>query len=169
MGDVALADGASMEAGGPFLGAEDFAVGTVTVTPVEAGLLSVAAHVPSMAVDAPSVEGDVPTVAADVASVVGDVVTVEADVPTVEGDVASVVVGTLTAVADMPPVAADVALVEAAAEAVTEADAGRFITTRNSRGRRYLPSAVPHVGTGCGFARDLAKAVQPFFVGQQTT
>ena len=33
-GDVALAAGATTEAGGPFPGAEDFAVGSVTVTPV---------------------------------------------------------------------------------------------------------------------------------------
>jgi hypothetical protein len=54
-----------MEAGGPFPGAEDFAVGSVTVTPVEADVASVAVDVPSVAVDMPSVEADMATVEAE--------------------------------------------------------------------------------------------------------
>ena len=73
MGDVALAGGATMEAGGPFPGAEDIAVGSVTVTPVEADVASVVADVPSMAVDVASVVVDVPSVAVDVASEAADV------------------------------------------------------------------------------------------------
>ena len=106
MGDVALAGGATMEADGPFPGAEDFAVGSVTVTPVEA--------------DAASVEADVPSVAVDAASVEADTASVEADVPSVAVDVASVAV-------DMPSVEADMATVEAEAEAVpTVVGEGRF-------------------------------------------
>ena len=76
MGDVALAGGATMEADGPFPGAEDFAVGSVTVTPVEA--------------DAASVEADVPSVAVDVASVAVDMPSVEADMATVEAEAEAV-------------------------------------------------------------------------------
>jgi hypothetical protein len=41
-----------MEAGGPFPGAEDFAVGSVTVTPVEADVASVEADMPSVEAEA---------------------------------------------------------------------------------------------------------------------
>ena len=88
MGDVALAGGATMEADGPFPGAEDFAVGSVTVTPVEADAASVEADVPSVAVDVASVAVDVPTVAVDMPSVEADMATVEAEaeaVPMVVG------------------------------------------------------------------------------------
>ena len=85
-GDVALAAGATTETGRPFPGAEHFAVGSVTVTPVEA--------------DVPSVEADVASAEADVAPVEADVAPVEADMPPVEADVASVE-------ADMPPVEAE--------------------------------------------------------------
>jgi hypothetical protein len=106
MGDVALADGATMEAGGPFPGAEDFAVGSVTVTPVEA-------DVPSMAADAASVEADEPSVAVGVASAaVG---------------VASAAVDVASAAVDMPSVEADMATVGAEEEAVPMVvGAGRF-------------------------------------------
>jgi hypothetical protein len=94
-GDVALAAGATTEAGRPFPGAEDFAVGSVTVTPVEADVpsmavdvASVVADVPSMVVDVPSVEADAPSVAADVASVAADMATVE-----VEAEAVPMVVG----------------------------------------------------------------------------
>ena len=110
---LALEDGATMEAGGPFPGAEDIAVGSLTVTPVEADEASVAADVPSMALDAASPVVDVPLVAGDVASVA-------VDVPSVAGDVASVAV-------DVPSVAGDMPSVEAEAEAVPMgAGAGRF-------------------------------------------
>jgi hypothetical protein len=101
MGDVALAGAATMEAGGPFPDAEGIAVGSVTVTPVEADVASVVADGPSMAVDVASAVG-APSVEADVAS--------EAvDVPSVVVDVASVVVGVASA---------EAATVEAEAEAV---------------------------------------------------
>jgi hypothetical protein len=89
-----------MEAGGPFLGAEDFAVGSVTVTPVDADAASVVADVPSMAADAASVAADVPSVAVDAASVAADAASVAADMPSMAVDVASVV-------ADMPTVEAE--------------------------------------------------------------
>ena len=104
MGDVALADGATTETGGLFPGAEDFAVGSVTVTPVAADVASVVADVPSMAVD-------VASVAVGVASVAVDVASVAVDVPSVAVGVASVAV-------DVPSVAVDVASVAAEAEAV---------------------------------------------------
>ncbi len=120
MEDVALAGGATTEADGPFPGAEDIAVGSVTVTPLEADVASVVVGVPSVEVDVPSVEAGVPSVEAGVPSVVVGVPSVEADVPSVEVDVASGAV-------DMPSVVADVATVEAEAEAVLMADgAGRF-------------------------------------------
>src|ERR1019366_4672405 len=50
----AVADGASTEAGRPFPGAEDFAVGSVTVTPVEVDVASVVADMPSTEVDVAS-------------------------------------------------------------------------------------------------------------------
>ena len=111
MGDVALADGATTETGGLFPGAEDFAVGSVTVTPVAADVASVVADVPSMAVDVASVAVGVASVAADVASVAVDVASVAVDVPSVAVGVASVAV-------DVPSVAVDVASVAAEAEAV---------------------------------------------------
>ena len=52
LGDLALVGGATMEAGGPFPGAEDFAVGSVTVTPVEADVASVEADMPSVEAEA---------------------------------------------------------------------------------------------------------------------
>ena len=75
-GAVALAAGATTETGRPFPGAEDFAVGSVTVTPVEA--------------DVASVEADVASVEADVASAEADMPSVEADMPSVEADMPSV-------------------------------------------------------------------------------
>jgi hypothetical protein len=83
-----------MEARGPFPGAEDFAVGSVTVTPVEPDAPSVAVDVLSMGADAASLEPDAPSVAVDVASAV------VVDVPTVVVDAASVAV-------DMPSVEAE--------------------------------------------------------------
>ena len=111
MGDVALAAGATMEAGGPFPGAEDFAVGSVTVTPVEADVASVVVDELSVVVDVRSVEADVASAVVDVASVEADVASAEADVASAEADVAS-------AEADVALVEADVASVEAEAEAV---------------------------------------------------
>ncbi len=120
MEDVALAGGATTEADGPFPGAEDIAVGSVTVTPLEADVASVVVGVPSVEVDVPSVEAGVPSVEAGVPSVVVGVPSVEADVPSVEVDVASGAV-------DMPSVEADVATVEVEAEAVPMVvGAGRF-------------------------------------------
>jgi hypothetical protein len=92
-GDVALAGGAIMEAGGPFPDAEDIAVGSVTVMPVEADVASVVADVPSMAVDVASAAVGVPLVEADVA-------TEEVDVPSVAVDVASVEAGMATVAAE---------------------------------------------------------------------
>ena len=69
MADVALAGGATMEAGGPFPGAEDFAVGSLTVTPVEADVASAEADVASVEADMPSVEADIASVEADMPSV----------------------------------------------------------------------------------------------------
>ncbi|MGA9055318.1 MAG: hypothetical protein WB763_02285 [Terriglobia bacterium] len=68
-GAVALAAGATTETGRPFPGAEDFAVGSVTVTPVEADVASVEADVASAEADMPSVEADMPSVEADMPSV----------------------------------------------------------------------------------------------------
>jgi len=102
-----------MEADGPFPGAEDIAVGSVTVMPLEVDVASVVADVPSMAVDVASAAVGVPSVEADVASV-------EADEPSAAVDVASVV-------ADVASVEAGMATVEAEAEAVPMVvDAGRF-------------------------------------------
>src|SRR5271157_2595593 len=77
--DVALADAATMEAGRPFPGAGDSAVGSVMVTPD--GLR--APVVPSAAADAPSVGADMPSVAAHAPSAGGDVPSVEAEMPSV--------------------------------------------------------------------------------------
>ena len=82
-GDVALAGGATMEAVAPLLGAEDIAVGSVTVTPV-------AADEPSMVVDVASVAADVPSVAVDVASEAVDMPSVEAGMATVEAQAEAV-------------------------------------------------------------------------------
>jgi len=89
-----------MEAGGPFPGAEEFAVGSVTATPAEADVASVVADVPSMgvdvasvAVDAPSVAAGVPSVAVDVPSMAVDMPSVEADMAAVEAEALSMVVG----------------------------------------------------------------------------
>jgi len=86
LGDLALAGGATMEAGGPFPGAEDFAVGSVTVTPVEADVASVVVDVASVAAGVASVVVDMPSVAVDVASVAVDIASVEADMATVEAE-----------------------------------------------------------------------------------
>jgi hypothetical protein len=90
MGDVALADGATTEAGGLFPGAEDFAVGSVTVTPVAADVASVVADVPSMAVDVASVAVDVASVAVGVASVAVGVASVAVGVASVEAEAEAV-------------------------------------------------------------------------------
>jgi len=106
LGDLALVGEATTEADGPFPGAEDIAVGSVTVTPLEA-------DVPSVVVGVPSVEADVPSVAVDV--------------PSVAVDVASGAVDVALGAVDMPSEEADMATVEAEAEAVLMADgAGRF-------------------------------------------
>jgi len=89
-GAVALAAGATTETGRPFPGAEDFAVGSVTVTPVEADVASVEADVASVEADVASVEADVASVEADVASAEADMPSVEADMPSVEADMPSV-------------------------------------------------------------------------------
>jgi hypothetical protein len=90
MGDVAMADGATTEAGGLFPGAEDFAVGSVTVTPVAADVASVVADVPSMAVDVASVAVDVASVAVGVASVAVGVASVAVGVASVEAEAEAV-------------------------------------------------------------------------------
>lgn len=61
--DLVLADAATIEAGRPFPGAEDSAVGSVTVTQDGPSI----AVVPSAAADAPSVGADAPSVGADMA------------------------------------------------------------------------------------------------------
>ena len=147
MGDVALAGGATMEAGGPFPGAEDFAVGSVTVTPVEADVASVVVDVPSMVVDVPSMAVDVPSVAVDVPSVAVDVPSVAVDVPSVAVDVASVAVDVASVAVDMPTVEADMATVEAEAEAVPMVvGAGRF--RHNSKLSRPTAFAVGRLVEG---------------------
>jgi len=85
-GDGAFAAGATTETGGPFPGAEDFAVGSATVTPVEADVASVEADRPSVEVDVTSVEADRPCVEVGAASV-------EADMPSVEAEAVPIVVG----------------------------------------------------------------------------
>jgi hypothetical protein len=126
MGDVALAGGATMEADGPFPGAEDIAVGSVTVTPVEADVASAVADVRSMAVDVVSAAVGVPLVEADVA-------TEAVAVPMGAVDVASVVVDVA--------VEAGMATVEVEAEAVPMVvDAGRF--RHNSKLSRPTAFAV---------------------------
>ena len=90
MADVALAVGATMEAGGVFPGAEDFAVGSVTVTPVEADVASLVVDVLSVEADVASVEVDMPSVEADVASAEADMPSVEVDMPSAEADMPSV-------------------------------------------------------------------------------
>jgi hypothetical protein len=128
LGDLALVGEATTEADGPFPGAEDIAVGSVTVTPLEADVASVVVGVPSVEADVASVEADVPS----------EVV----DVPSAAVDVASEAV-------DMPSEEADMATVEAEAEAVPMVvGAGRFRYNSNSRGRRHLLSAVG-IRQGC--------------------
>ena len=83
LGDLALA-------GGPFPGAEDFAVGSVTVTPAEVDVASAVAGVPSVVADAASVAVDVPSVVVDVPSVAVDVASEAVDMPLVEADMATV-------------------------------------------------------------------------------
>ena len=85
-----MVGGATMEAGGPFPGAEDFAVGSVTVTPVEADAASVVADVPSMALDVASAAAGVASAAVDVPSVAVDMPSVEADMATVEAEAEAV-------------------------------------------------------------------------------
>jgi len=134
MGDVALADGATTEAGRPFPGTEDFAVGSVTVTPAEVDVPSVAVDMPTVEADVASVEADTPTAEADTPTAEADIASVEADMATVEADVASVE-------ADMPTVEADMATVEAEAEAVPMVvGAGRF--RHNSKLSRPTAFAV---------------------------
>jgi hypothetical protein len=88
---------ATTEVDGPFPGAEDIAVGSVTVITVGADepsvavdVASVAADVPSAAVDVASVAVDMPSAAVDVASVAVDMPSAEADVDTVEAEVEAV-------------------------------------------------------------------------------
>src|ERR1039458_857823 len=126
MGDVALADGATTEAGRPFPGAEDFAVGSVTVTPVEVDVASVVADMPSTEVDVASVAADMPSTEVDVASVGVDMPSTAVDVAPVVVDMPSVAVDVAPVVADMPSVAVDVAPVVAEAEGVMVVVAGRF-------------------------------------------
>ena len=113
MGDVALAGAATMEADGPFPDAEGIAVGSVTVTPVEADVASVMADVSSMAADVASVEADVPSMAVDVASaavgvpsVVVDVASAAVDVPSEVVDAASAEEGMATVEAEAAPMVA---------------------------------------------------------------
>jgi hypothetical protein len=96
LGDLALAGGATMEAVAPLPGAEDIAVGSVTVTPVEADVASVAADVPLVEADVASEAADVPSVAVDVASEAVDMPLGEAGMATVEAEAEAVpmVVGT---------------------------------------------------------------------------
>ena len=140
-GAVALAAGATTETGRPFPGAEDFAVGSVTVTPVAVDAASVEADVPSVAVDAPSVEADVASVVVDVASVAVDVASVVADVASVVADVPSVGVDVASVGVDVASVEAGMATVEAEAEAVPMVvGAGRF--RHNSKLSRPTAFAV---------------------------
>jgi len=81
---------ATTEADGPFPGAEDIAVGSVTVITVGADAASVVADVPSVAVDVASVEADEPSAAVDVASGAVDMPSAEADVDTVEAEAEAV-------------------------------------------------------------------------------
>jgi hypothetical protein len=112
---TATADEATTEAGRPFPGAEDFAVGSVTATPV-ADVPSAEAVAVLAAVDAASVVVAVRSAEADVASAVVGVPPVAADAPSVVADVAS-------AAADIPVVVvADTPV----AEAVMVVGAGRF-------------------------------------------
>jgi hypothetical protein len=85
-GDVALAAVATTETARPIPGAEDFAVGSVTVTPVEADVASAGA-------DVASVEADVASAEADIASVEVDIASVEVDMPSTEAEAVSMVVG----------------------------------------------------------------------------
>src|SRR5271157_3802901 len=90
--DLALADAGTMEAGRPFPGAGDSAVGSVTVTPdgLRAAVVpSVAANAPSVAADAPSVGVDVPSAAADAPSAAADAPSVGADAPSAAADAPS--------------------------------------------------------------------------------
>jgi hypothetical protein len=68
-GDVALAAGATTETGRPFPGAEDFAVGSVTVTPVEADVASAEADIASAEADIASAEADIASVEAEAEAV----------------------------------------------------------------------------------------------------
>ena len=92
-GDAALAAGATMETGRPFPGAEDFAAGSVTVTPVEADVASVELDAASVEADMPSVAVDVASAEADGASAEADIASVEADMPSVEAEAVPIVVG----------------------------------------------------------------------------
>ena len=94
-----LADGDTTEAGRPFPEAEDFAVGSVTVTPGEAHVPTVAVDVHLAEVDAASVEAHETSAEVDVHLVEADEASAEVDVPLVEADAA--------------PVAADMPLAEA--------------------------------------------------------
>jgi hypothetical protein len=114
--DLALADAATMEAGRPFPGVEDYALGSVTVTPdgLRAAVVpSVGAAMPSAAADAPSAGVDVPSVGADMPPEAVDAPSVAAHMPSAAVDMA----------AAMPSAAVDMA---AEAEVVMVVDAGRF-------------------------------------------
>jgi hypothetical protein len=140
MGDVALAGGDTMEVGGPFPGAEDIAVGSVTVTPAEAEVALVVADVLSVAVDVASVAVGVASMVVDVASMVADVPSVAVHVASEAVDVRSVAADVASGVvADMPLVEADTATVEAEAVPMV-VGAGRF--RHNSKLSRPTAFAV---------------------------
>jgi hypothetical protein len=90
LGDLALVDEATTEADGPFPGAEDIAVGSVTVITVGADAASVVAGVPSRAVDVPSAAVDVASEAVDMPSEEADMATAAADVDTVAAEAEAV-------------------------------------------------------------------------------
>ena len=85
-----MAAGATTETGRPFPRAEDFVVGSVTVTPVEADVPSTEAEMPSVGADAPSVEPAMLSVEADAPWVAADVLSVEPDMPSVEAEAEAV-------------------------------------------------------------------------------
>jgi hypothetical protein len=131
-----MVEAVTTEAGRPFPGVVDFAVGSAMVSPVEVAALSmVVANGALAVVDAASVAADMPTVAAVGASVV-------ATVPSVVVDVASAVAVAASVVVDVPLAEADT-VVAAMVVAAMVVGAGRFPQpTCNSRGRRHLLSAA---------------------------
>jgi len=93
-GDVAIVAGAATGTGRPIPRAVDFAVGSVTVTPVEADGSMVVVDVALKEAVALTAVADVPTVEEVVASVEADEVTAEGDTPmAVAEDMASVEAG----------------------------------------------------------------------------